>query len=200
MVIKFKVLLFSFHLFIICLFSVYSCITAYKKVSRVEDVNIPILTEVTSLLYNNSSFTFYRIFSGTNTGYGFYGTSVATQKFIIVEVLDSANNVLLKDENFNFRTFTGKSRFDGFPTHISNFIDETDRMSESKKPIKRVIKLREKYVEKIFKYLGKSVSKTVKSSHSYNISLITVLPQNIWANKINKNIVYVEKVYRFYNK
>ena len=61
---------------------------------------------------------------------------------------------------------------------------------------KKIVALRDKYVEKIFKHIGKSVSNKFKNSKSYKISLITVLPVSIWnKKKIEKNIVYVEKIY-----
>lgn len=190
----FAVIHFSFILF----FATHLCIKGYISVNEKIDRPIPFISSISSFFYSLPLFNTYRILTGTNTGYGFFGTSVATQKFVTIEILDKNCNVIFKDDTFHFQTTVGKSRFDGFPTHISNFIDETGRMKRDKKSNQKLIDLRDKYVEKVFKHLGKRVSKHIANAYSYKISLITVLPISIWnEKKLNKNVVYIEKIYQY---
>jgi hypothetical protein len=186
------------HLSTIIFFSIYLCIKGYMTVTQRTNKEIPLMSSIASVCYKSRLFNAYRILSGTNTGYGFYGTSVATQKFVSIEVYDKACKLILKDDAFNFNTFVGKSRFDGFPTHISNFMEETKRMKRDENANKKLVALREKYVEKVFKHLGKSVCNKTLNSYCFKISLITILPISIWnEKKISKNVVYVEKIYQY---
>ena len=195
-IMKKNIVFLGLHFSVIFILSLYLSIKSYKQVNGQRNFEIPIVTNIVSKLNMNDYFTFYRIVTGTNTGYGFYGTSVATQKFILVEVYDEECRLLCKDDNFNFKTIVGKSRFGGFSVQISNFMNETKKMKNESNSDKRLIALRDKYVEKIFKHLGKSVSSKFENSKSYKISLITVLPISIWnEKKIAKNVVYVEKIY-----
>ena len=195
-IMKKNIIFFGLHFSIIFIFSLYLTIKSYKDVNGQRNFEIPIITNFISKLNMSDFFIAYRIITGTNTGYGFYGTSVATQKFILVEVYDKECKLLCKDDNFNFKTLVGKSRFSGFSVQISNFMNETRKIKNEDSSNKKIVALRDKYVEKIFKHLGKSVSNKFKNSKSYKISLITVLPVSIWnKKKIEKNIVYVEKIY-----
>lgn len=195
---KRNVLFFIFHIGSILIFSVFLCIKAYNDVNGSRNKEIPILTNSISALNNNTIFFVYQMISGTNTGYGFFGTSVATQKIITVEIFDRKCVLLHKGEDFNFQTFVGKGRFKGYPIHLSGFIDETNKMRKDVKSDLKLIALREKYIEKVFKNLGKCVSNKITNSNSYKISLKAVIPMNIWNKKrISKNIVYVEKVYQY---
>lgn len=186
------------HFSIIFFFATYVCIKGYISVTEKVDRPIAFMSSVSSFFYSIPLFNTYQILTGTNTGYGFFGTSVATQKFITLEIFDNNCNLILKDDSFRFQTSVGKTRFDGFSIHISNFIEETEKIKRDKRPDKKLIVLRDKYVEKVLKQLGENVSKHFVNARSYKISLITVLPISIWNNKkLNKNVAYVEKIYHY---
>lgn len=161
-------------------------------------MSIPGLDYLVNNVYNNDKCGHgYLIISGINTGYGFFGTSVSTQKFFTLEVYDSSKNLILSDNKFGFRTTTGYERFNGFPTHLMNFIYEIDK-DKKKKGNTKDIELREQYLYKALKYLGKNVAQRYKKAKTYKVKLNTVVPYDIWADKkFRKNQVYVKTEFEY---
>ncbi|REC60279.1 hypothetical protein DRF65_21615 [Chryseobacterium pennae] len=180
--------------------SFYLCISSYYKVKESKDVDVWVLKDIVK--FSNRNLHPYFVFTGINTGYGFFGTSVSTQKFIEMERYDINNKLLESSDNFGFTTVTGRIRYEGFPTHISNFISETEEMAakDSTQKKSKDIKLREDYAYKLFKHLGKRAVGNDTNTQYYIIRLCTIIPHDIWQGQITKNKVYVEKEYKYYIK
>lgn len=192
------IIFFAFHFFIVFTLSVYLTANAFFKTKYHKEVKVPVINFLVKDIYDKHA-TGYLWISGLNTGYGFYGINVSTQKFFIVNVYDKNKNLIIKDNRFNFHTTTGYMRFDGFAYHIANFISESDKMRTDKHPEKiKYLSVREDYVNKVFKYLGKAVAKKINDADTYTVKLCTIIPHDIWSKqKIDKNQVYVEKEIEF---
>lgn len=180
--------------------SLFLCISSYYKVKESKEVDVVVLKDI--IKFSNRNLHPYLVFTGINTGYGFFGTSVSTQKFIEMEKYDFNNKLIESNDDFGFTTVTGRIRYEGFPTHISNFISETETMQKNdtlKKNTKN-IKLRQDYANKLFKHLGKRAIGKNPNTQYYVIRLCTIIPHDIWQGQLTKNKVYVEKEYKYYIK
>ena len=97
-------------------------------------------------------------------------------------------------------TTSGFSRLKGYASHLSNYIHDTKELlqSNTSKEGQRDIELREKYTEKIFKWLGKNIAHTTNGCTSYKVRLITIIPADIWQQtKKEPPQVYVIKEIEF---
>lgn len=172
-----------------------------------EDKRIPILSFFKENIYNKQPLNYYSQFSGINTGYGFYGINVATNKYFIIETYKK--NKLIKKENLvHFKTKNGYSRFSTICSWIYNFNVETKELEtklknkkdkdilKNEKEIVQVIKVRKMYIEKLYKYIGKNTIKT-KDYDKYIVKLITVVPPKSFDEVKDKNNVYVIQEYEF---
>lgn len=192
-------LYFFFHFFVIFTSSVYLGVTAYYKVRHHTDthVNVPVVGALYKV-YSKWWFAPYLIVSGTNTGYGFYGMNVATQKFFKLDVFDKDRKLIYSGERFGLKTLGASTRFEAYPTKISNFISETNDMKSKAIPDTLVIRLREEYVVKVAKYLGKSATSQIKDAKYYRVTLNALIPINIWTNEsLTKNKIFPQKIFEF---
>lgn len=192
------VVFFFFHFFIVLTLSIYLFINAVSKTKR----DLPVLTYLKNDIYDSNFIRPYLVFSGINTGYGFYGVNVATNKFFLIEIQDEENCIVEKINVSNFKTKNSFQRFHTLPSWLYNFKVETNELKEeptSNDEKVRYITLRDEYIKKMNKHILKSYlsKKTLKENYNYIIKLVTVVPPNIWENKLEKNNIYVLEEYVF---
>ena len=187
---------FIIHFFIIFTLSIYLFID-----SIFEDREIPPLSFLKSYVYGSTEMRHYLVFSGINTGYGFYGVNVATNKFFLVELLDSDNKIVKTLNVSDFSTNNSFSRFSTLPSWIYNFNVETNELTnKGEHEVKRYCELREKFIYKVYNYIGKEYASKYPHIKKYNVKLITVVPPNIWEERLEKNNVYVLQKFEFNSK
>jgi hypothetical protein len=133
--------------------------------------------------FNKLPTDLYSMFSGTDTGYGFYGIKTATVKYVRVKYLDSNDTTLKLDRYFNLSTSNGISRFGGYSSYLANYIAETEKLVKANdvpsSNIRETIKFREDYIEKVFKWLGEKEAKATPGCVAYSIELLTIVPEDI---------------------
>lgn len=189
---------FCFHLFIVLTLSIYLFIDAISDKKK----NLPFLTYLKKDIYDSNLIRPYLVFSGINTGYGFYGVNVATNKFFLIEILDKQNCIIEKINVSNFKTKNSFQRFHTLPSWLYNFKVETTELKETPTVFQeeeKYIQLREQYVKKINKHILKSylTQKYLEKKYKYVIKLVTVVPPNIWETDLKKNNIYVLEEYVF---
>lgn len=183
---------FALHLFIIVTLSAYLFIDA-----AFEDRELPPLTYLKKEIYDDTPLKHYLVASGLNTGYGFYGINVATNKYFMVEVLDEQYCISSKIDVCDFETKNSFSRFHTFPSWLYNFKVETNEVKKEADYSRKYVQLRNKFVEKSFNYVGKTYTQGLPPGTRYNVKLITVVPPDIWNTKLKKNNIYVLEEYYF---
>lgn len=196
---------FSVHLFVIFTTAFDGFIRQMQpnKETATSSKSIPILG-LLKVAYNSRWIRPYTILSGVESGYGFYGKNVSTNKFFIIELYNKDSS-LIKTINYaqTFNTASGLSRFETLPAKLYNFIVETEDLKKNSierdsGQTARIIRLREQYAEKIFKYIAKSVIKDAiaqrhgitdnvkKTVEYYKVKFFTIVPpQNIF-NQSNR--------------
>ncbi len=188
------IILFSFHFFIILV------IQSYAFIHAAFDKKIKPLQFIKERIFENTHCKHYLMFSGLNTGYGFYGINVATNKFFLIEAMDSNNKVISK---FDISSFNSKCTYARFNTIVSwyyNFNVENEEIKKKHGKESRIYKLREKYLLKIYQNIGKFGVKELKNCTCFKIKMVTVVPPNIWNTDLQKNNAYVLQEYNFPNK
>ena len=188
------VVFFSFHFFCIVVIQIYAFVDAAfeKKVIG--------LTEIKREVMDNSVCKHYLVFSGIDTGYGFYGVNVATNKFFLVEARDSNKEVIKKFDLSNFNSTTTFSRFGTVTSFLYNFEVENEEIKKKGGKDSRLYKLREKYLKRLYEHVGEYSVKDMKNCKSYSIRLATVVPPDIWATSLQKNNIYAIQEYNFETK
>jgi len=188
---------FLIHLFIVFTLAICVTVNSFYLVNYHREPRIPVLGYLKENVYENRYFMNYLIFSGINTGYGFYGLNTSTEKMFTIELYDTGKKLILEDAFFNFKTMSGFSRFRGFASSMANHISDTQGIKDRDKngAGKELIRTRELYVEKIFKWLGKKIAGNVPSCAYYKIKLNTIVPVDIWQKPGNKETpdIYVIK-------
>lgn len=188
---------FGVHIFIVLTLSIYLFVdAAFNKDKK----DIFFFSSLKSNVYDSPYVRPYLVFSGINTGYGFYGINVATNKYFLVEVLDEQNCTVEKLNVSDFKTSNSFSRFHTLPSWIYNFKVETNDIRKKDQIDEKFLKLRDTYVRKVFKHVLKSHLKAPLENKKYAIKLVTVVPPNIWEEKLEKNNIYVLEEYEFENK
>ncbi|MGX1025047.1 hypothetical protein [Psychroflexus sp. MBR-150] len=189
---------FSIHFFIVSTLSIYLFIDAVSKTKK----KIPVLTHLKNDIYDSNFIRPYLVFSGINTGYGFYGINVATNKFFLIEILDEQNCIVEEINVSNFKTKNSFQRFHTLPSWLYNFKVETTELKEKSSILEeenKYIELRDEYVKKINKHILKSYIRVedLKENYIYRIKLITVVPPDIWKSNLDKNNIYVLEEHDF---
>ncbi len=188
---------FGVHLFIVATLSIYLFLDSVWK--KKED--LPVLTYLKHDVYDSNFIRPYLVFSGINTGYGFYGINVATNKFFLIEILDEQNCIVEKINVSDFRSKNSFQRFHTLPSWLYNFkVETTDLYEEADSPQeKKYAELRDLYVKKINKHILKSYldREELQPDYKYVIKLVTVVPPDIWNSKLEKNNIYVLENYAF---
>jgi hypothetical protein len=178
--------------------SIYLFIDAVSKTKK----ELPVLTHLKNDIYDSNFIRPYLVFSGINTGYGFYGINVATNKFFLIEILDEQNCIVEKINVSNFKTKNSFQRFHTLPSWLYNFKVETTELKEKasiSEEENKYIELRDEYVKKVNKHILNSYirNEDLKENYSYRIKLITVVPPNIWKSNLDKNNIYVLEEHDF---
>lgn len=190
-------ILFVIHLLLIFFQSLQLTVDTYSSFHYNKKTNVPVLTFLKTSIYDSQYTAPFFILTGTNTGYGFYGINTATEKYLTVNFFDSTGHALKTDRYFNMSTSNGFSRLKGFATYLTNYIAETEKMKKEKNispATQSAIDFRELYVDKVFKWLGKKEAAQLPSCATYKISLLTIVPINIWSDEgANKPKIYVIK-------
>jgi tmRNA-binding protein len=181
--------------------SIYLTTDAYSGFHYNKQTQIPVLSFLKRNIYNGDYGVPYFILSGTNTGYGFYGIHTSTEKYLVVTFFGAGGKELKTDRYFNFSTSNGYSRLKGFATYLANYVSDLDKMKKENSDdvaVQRNIQFREKYVDKVFKWLGQKEAALVPGCVSYKITLLTIVPVNIWSDlSKSKPQLYVIKEKQF---
>lgn len=174
-----------FHLVTIFSQGFWSTFDVYYDVYYKKPLSIPYLNWTRPAKVS----PFYYTLTGTNTGYGFYGIMASSVKHLEVSFLDDQGEVIAKDRTHGFTTRNGYSRFEGYASHLANYISDTDDFQ--KKAVTdtvylNIVNFRKNYIEKSFKWIGLNRSRNIEGCSSYSVKLYSIVPDNIW-DKNNKN-------------
>jgi hypothetical protein len=177
---KFKIYYFIHFalIFIISATSVINSFLDYKKFNKEKLVTLNYT--IKNLLYN-PIYHSYTIFTGTNTGYGFYGINVATYKFFNVELYDENKNLIKKTNTFGFKNQNNLARFEVLASKMANYIVENKNFPKNEDY--KLLKTRELYVNKVFKHIGLFEAKKMSNCKYYKVTLYTLMPSDIRTNK-----------------
>lgn len=151
----------------------------YKKPFSIPYLNWTRPTEV---------FPLYYTFTGTDTGYGFYGIDASSCKYLQVTFLDAQGEVITKDRTHGFTTRNGLSRFEGYASHLANYVADTDDLEKeaiTDTSRVRLVNYRKDYTEKAFKWVGLNKAKHVEGCSSFSVELYSIVPDNIWGKNNN---------------
>ncbi|WP_316757502.1 hypothetical protein [Pedobacter aquatilis] len=200
-----KILLKSFFLFHFTIMIV-SCsigtITAYfgfhnKHLPKKGEVKL----DFNNILLNNPIVDNYTIFSGTNTGYGFYGVNVATEKIFMVDLFDQTGKKISTVTTFGLNKASSIQRFNVLPSVLFNLISENKTVYKKQVDSaeqKKVLVL-EKYINKMFKHVGLYSARANKDCKSYSVKLCALGLNDIWAKENYSNsksiLVYEEIIF-----
>lgn len=192
---------FCIHFFIIIILSIYLFLDSILDSKK----DFPIVSFLKKDVFDSNYIRPYLVFTGINTGYGFYGVNVATNKFFLIEILDKKNNIIKKINVSDFKTKNSFSRFHTLPSWLYNFKVETKELKDKglvSKNDEKYIKLRDEYVKKVNKHILNSyINKNeLNKEFTYVIKLITVVPPDIWNNNLEKNNIYVLETNFFKSK
>jgi hypothetical protein len=188
------IVFFAFHFFILLVLQTYAFIdAAFEK-------KVACLAYLKEEIFDNPLCKHYLVYSGINTGYGFYGINVATNKFFLVEALDSKNKLIKKFDLSNFNTKSTFSRFSTVVSWLYNFNVENEEIKKKAGKNSRIYKLREKFLQKVYQNIGQYSVRELKDCKSYTIKMVTVVPPDIWKTSLQKNNIYALQEYNFQNK
>lgn len=189
---------FIVHFFIVLTLAAYLTITTYVNVHERRHPNVPVLGFLKEKVYDNKYFNNYLVFSGINTGYGFYGIRTAMENTLTIELYDSSKKFIKEDAFFNFSTTSGFSRFQGFAAHLASQLGDIEVLvKDSSAAAKQFVKFRGMYVEKVFKWLGRKIARETAGCAYYKIKLNTVVPVDIWRDSMETPKIYVIKEMEF---
>ena len=193
-----KKLIIFFCVHFIVIFIIQITLFVYSAFDR----HIPVLEHLKSLMYESTFTHVYLMSTGINTGYGFYGIRVSTNKYFIIEAIDSKNKILKKIDVLNLANENSFGRFNTSTSYYYNFIIETGVLQDKdvNKKNTELILLRKKYIQKSLENIGKYFTKDIKNCAKYKVKIITVVPPNIWNTNLDKNNIYVLENYKFENK
>jgi len=167
---------FSVHLLLILFQAIWTTIEGYWIFHFDKTPAVPSLNILRQNRFNEP----YYIFSGTNTGYGFYGIKTSTAKYLRVTYLDSLDHVLQRDRYFNLSTSNGISRLESSASYLSNYIADTDKLMKRDtlfpKKYEDIVSFRREYITKVFDWLGRARASSIPGCVSYRTELLTIVP------------------------
>lgn len=177
---KYKLYYFS-HFGLIFFVSFMSVINSYIDYHQFDKKKLFYINGLIKKVLYNPSYHIYTIFTGTNTGYGFYGINVATYKFFRVELYDKSNKIIETSTTFGFKNQNGLARFEVLASKMANYIVENKNYPKNQD--QEILKVRQLYVNKIFKRIGGFIASQNKECTKYRVTLYTLMPTNIWVDK-----------------
>ena len=148
---KFKIYYFI-HFGLIFIISVTSVINSFLDYKNFDKEKLVVLNHTIKKLLYNPIYHSYTIFTGTNTGYGFYGINVATYKYFSVELYDKNKKLIKKTNTFGFKNQNNLARFEVLASRMANFIVENKNFPKNEDP--KLLASRKLYVNKVFKRIG----------------------------------------------
>jgi len=166
------------HFGLIFIISLTSVINSFLDFNNFDRKKLTAINFTIKSITNNPVYHAYTIFTGTNTGYGFYGINVATHKFFSVELFDSEKNLIRKTKTFGFKNQNNLARFEVLASKMSNYIVENKNFPKTEDP--KLLEIRKLYVNKIFKHIGLSEAKKTDGCKYYNVILYSLMPSDIW--------------------
>ena len=191
---KFKIY-YYFHFVLIFIVSTTSVINSFLDYNEFNKEKLVILNNnIKNLLYN-PIYHSYTIFTGTNTGYGFYGINVATYKYFSVDLYDADKGLIKKTKTFGFKGQNNLSRFEVLSSKMANYIVENKNFPETED--QKLLETRKLYVNKVFKRIGLFEAKKINNCKYYKVTLYSLMPSNIWEDEdynLNKKIGSYESI------
>jgi len=173
------------HFGLIFIISLTSVINSFLDFNNFDKKKLTAINLTIKSITNNPVYHIYTIFTGTNTGYGFYGINVATHKFFTVELYDGDKNLIRKTKTFGFKNQNNLARFEVLASKMANYIVENKNFPNTEDP--KLLEIRQLYVEKIFKNIGLSEARKTDECKFYNVILYSLMPSDIWEdNNYNK--------------
>lgn len=195
------ILYFVGHLLLILFQAFWATLDGYWNYHFDERPHIPVL----NLSKQNKYTEPYHVFTGTNTGYGFYGIHASTNKYLRATFLDSTDQVLKTDRYFNLSSTNGISRLGGYASFLANYIADTKELidldtismdnSQDIEQLRKTYQFKKDYIEKVLKWHGKQQATLVPGCTSYKIELLTIVPENIWQRerKTKPNLYVIQE-------
>lgn len=177
---KFKIYYF-FHFGLIFIISVTSVINSFLDHNGFDKEKLVTLNHNIKKLLYNPIYHSYTIFTGTDTGYGFYGINVATYKYFEVELYDKDKKLINKTNTFGFKGQNNLARFEVLASKMANYIVENKNFPKNKD--QKLLKIRKLYVNKVFKRIGLFEAKKYSNCKYYKVTLYTLMPTDIWVDK-----------------
>lgn len=194
---KIVILIFViFHLVTIFSQGFWSTFDKYMDVYHDEQFSIPYLnwTRPTQIV------PMYYTLTGTDTGYGFYGIKASTHKYLQVTFFNDQGEVIDKDRTHGFETRNGLARFEGYASHLANYIADTDYLQKeavTDTAFVRLVEFRNNYAEKSFKWVGFNKAQKLKECASYNVELYSIVPNDIWSDNKNNKKPKINVVHKY---
>lgn len=199
---KILILFFTGHLLLIFFQALWANINSYWSFHFDKSLSIPVL----NMLKQNKYTEPYHVISGTNTGYGFYGTHTSTEKYLKIIFLDSSDKEIKSDRYFKLKGTNGIMRLEGYASFLTNYVADVDKLikidttspldtSPGVLRLRKDYKFRKDYILKTLKWLGKREAKSVTDCASYSVKLLTIVPEDVWSRnrKIKPNVYVVQE-------
>lgn len=184
---KMRIKIFYHIFFGIIISSIISTIGSFFDIHKIKSDRFSVVNELFNHFLNNPLYRGFAIFSGINTGYGFYGINISTHKYFEVELFDGQNCLISSTKDFGIERQNNLIRFEVLASKMANFISENKEFELNEND--RVLEIRKLYVEKIFKYVGKYEAKKDKKCLYYRTTLYSLMPSDIWIDHhYNRNI------------
>ena len=108
---KFKIY-YYLHFCLILIISVTSVVNSFLDYNNFDKEKLVTLNHTIRECLHNPVYHTYAIFTGTNTGYGFYGINVATHKYFNVELFDKDEKLIKSTNTFGFKNQSNLARFE----------------------------------------------------------------------------------------
>jgi len=157
--------------------SITSVINSFLEHKEFDTQKLVTLNHSIKNLLHNPAYHCYTIFTGTNTGYGFYGINVATYKFFSVDLYDKDKKLIKKTKTFGFENQNNLARFEVLASKMANYIVENKNFPNDGDP--KLLETRQLYVNKIFKHIGLFEAKKTANCKYYTVTLYTLMPSDI---------------------
>src|SRR5699024_9101458 len=167
---KKKVLFFIIHLFLVFLISLHSFFNQMEFDSK--NLIVDLVGKVHQLV-RMPILHGYVQFASIDSGYGFYGGNVATNKFFVLELKNQQDEVLLSKEfKFFFNSQNAYLRFDTLASKLYNNMIDLDELREElyaqkdkemKSILERRVNLQEKWIATIYKSLEEFAISQIKT-------------------------------------
>jgi len=194
---KIAILIFVvFHIVTIFSQGFWSTFDKYMDVHHDKKFSIPYFNWTRP----TQAFSMYYTLTGTDTGYGFYGIKASTNKFLQVTFFNDKGEIIEKDRTHGFETRNGLARFEGYASHLSNYVADTDYFQKeavTDTAYVHLVEFRKNYAEKSFKWIGYNKAQNLKECTSYSVELYSIVPDDIWSENKNNEIPSISVIHSY---